>query len=100
MPITTAVQAHVDGGLARAVGNLILHYDAPPAAFISLRDAICAAHGYQDEIDGIPNPQTKAEFSEAWIKGVLKGTERGVRIRQAGIDASEAEGQNPDVDVE
>ena len=52
MPHTTALQAHVDAGFARATGNIILHYDAPASPFLSLRDAICASYGYQDEIDG------------------------------------------------
>ena len=100
MPVTTAVQAHVDAGLARAVGNIILSYDAPPAPFVSLRDAICSSYGYQDEIDGAPNPQSKKDFAERKILSILKSIEKNYRVRQAGASATETEQGTPDVDLE
>ena len=100
MPVTTANQAHVDAGLARAVGNLILHYDAPAAPFINLRDAICSNYGYQEEIDGEPNPESKKAFADRKIKEMLKAIEKSYRVRQAGTAATTAEHQTPDVDLE
>lgn len=99
MPITTATQAHVDDGLARAVGHLILSLDAPPAAFQSLRDAICDSYGYRNTIDGESNPETKAQFSIRWIKETLRNVEKAYRVRNAGAAAEDAEQQTADVDV-
>jgi len=97
MPITTALQTHVNGGLARQVGNLILSLDAPPAAFQSLRDAICDSYGYENRPD---ESETKAGFSIRWIVETMKRIEKAYRVKNAGTAATDAEQQTPDVDVE
>ncbi len=60
---------------------------------IELRDVLCFELGYQDEIDGSPNPETKAQFLQrtfnSHFKQWLKNTyEQGKRRQQTitGID--------------
>lgn len=37
------------------------------------RNAFATAYGYQDTIDGAPNPETKAQFRARKIKEFIKG---------------------------
>jgi hypothetical protein len=47
----------VAGGIGRAVGNLLLWYDAPVEAFVDLRDALAAEGNWQAEIVLAPTRQ-------------------------------------------
>lgn len=57
MPIKTVNSTMVAGGLGREIGNLLLWYDGPPAAFGELRDAIADEANYQTEIVLAPTRQ-------------------------------------------
>lgn len=50
-------------------------------------DAFCAQYGYQETINGKPNPQTKAAFAKAkvleYIKEIVKGHEAGAAAKAA-----------------
>lgn len=37
------------------------------------RNAFASAYGYQDTIDGLPNPESKAQFRARKIKEYIKG---------------------------
>lgn len=38
-----------------------------------IRNAFASAYGYQDTINGQPNPETKAQFRDRKIKEFIKG---------------------------
>lgn len=44
----------------------------PNAAATRIVEAISVRYGYQATIDGAPNPQTKADFTKAWLITQLK----------------------------
>lgn len=57
MPIKTVNSTMVAAGLGREIGNTLLWYDGPTAAFAELRDAIVAEANYQSEIVLAPTRQ-------------------------------------------
>lgn len=58
----------------------------PNEIAVRVNDAIAGMYGYQDTIDGEPNPQTKAQFSKQQVINFLKET---VKAYEANL-ASEA----------
>lgn len=48
--------------------------DIPDAALTRVRDAFAARYGYPPFIDGVANPQTKAQFAKAQIADFVKQT--------------------------
>lgn len=57
MAFTSGNENLLSEGIVRSLDNLVLFYDAPQAAFTDLRDAICGAENYQDEIVLAPTRQ-------------------------------------------
>lgn len=51
-----------------------------------IRNAFATAYGYQDTINGQPNPETKAQFRDRKIKEYIKEVVRSVE-RQAALAA-------------
>lgn len=51
-----------------------------------IRNAFADAYGYQDTINGQPNPETKAQFRDRKIKEYIKDVVRSVE-KQAAITA-------------
>lgn len=62
------------------MANFTVTIIVPDEKQIDLRDTICSALGYQDTINGQPNPQTKAQFLNVqaadhlkiWLKNTYK----------------------------
>jgi len=57
-------------------------------------NAVCKYHGYQDEIDGQPNPETKVQFTKRKIKETVKSwavAGEGVVGRDTATTSAEAE---------
>lgn len=57
MPIKSVNSTMVAGGIGREVGNLLIWYDGPVAAFGELRDAIVTEGNWQAEITLAPTRQ-------------------------------------------
>jgi hypothetical protein len=61
----------------------------PDALQVEVRDVLCFEFGYQDEIDGSPNPETKAQFLQRQFntnfKNWLKNTYKQGKLRQQTI---------------
>jgi hypothetical protein len=59
----------------------------PDAQVQRVLDAFSHRYGYQDQIDGAPNPQTKVQFAKQqvalWIKRETEDYERAIRIAAA-----------------
>lgn len=47
------------------------------------RNAYATAYGYQDTINGAPNPESKAQFRERMIKEEIKRVIKGERTKTA-----------------
>ena len=48
-----------------------------------IRNAFATAYGYQDTIDGEPNPETKAQFRDTRIKEYIKEIVKSVETQAA-----------------
>lgn len=48
-----------------------------------IRNAFASAYGYQDTINGQPNPETKAQFRDRKIKEFIKGIVRSEEHKAA-----------------
>ena len=71
---------------------------------ILLRDALCANWFYQEEIEeGVPNPESKAEFARRMIRTWLKEEVRKYKRNQIkatlGTASAEADAQTEGVEV-
>jgi hypothetical protein len=60
-----------------------LTLDYPNADAIAIRDDLCEYGGYQDTIDGAPNPLTRAQFAKKVAAQLLKDAIQSVRIARA-----------------
>lgn len=47
------------------------------------RNAFAIEYGYQDTINGAPNPETKAQFRARMLKNHIKEVTKAVETRQA-----------------
>lgn len=59
-----------------------------------VRNSFCAQYGYQETINGEPNPETKAQFMKQkiiqFVKESIKAHERQAASETAGQQAAEA----------
>lgn len=62
----------------------------PDAKQIDLRDTLAIAFGYQDTINGQPNPQTKAQFIQSVANDQLRRWMKSAYERQKEIIAQQA----------
>ena len=85
----------VTAGFCRVETNRILFFDMPTADLVKLRDAICNQYGYQDEIDGAPNPQPCGQFAQAWLKTLFNNLQVNETARQAGDAARQEAATDP-----
>jgi len=91
--------AMVTADICRAEANVLLFFDAPASFWLSLAAEICEGQGYQEEIDGAPNPQTCGQFAQQWIRGVFIKLERNGRAQTAAEAARDVVQSEPDADV-
>jgi hypothetical protein len=54
----------------------------PEAVAPRVLDAVCGSLGYQDTVDGQPNPETKAQFVRRMLKQSIRDMVRDYEARQ------------------
>lgn len=63
-------------------------------------DGIAYANGYQDEIDGQPNPESKPDFARRMIRTYMKQCVVSYEARVAGEAAADAARQAAEGEIE
>lgn len=69
-----------------------ISFTIPNAQVARITEAISVRYGYQATIDGMPNPQSKQEFTKAWLitqlKNAVKEHESATAVATAAANAS------------
>lgn len=63
----------------------------PDAQLDRVRNAFCAVNGYQDTIDGQPNPVSKNQFLKQQLMAFVKSTVKSYEESQAAKTIQEVE---------
>lgn len=79
------------------MATLTLTIPNPIAARV--QTAICTKYGYQATIDGLPNPQTQADFVKEWLIKQLKAAVKEHESNTAASAASIAAGLDVDTNI-
>lgn len=61
--------------------TLTFTFDTGSQAIGDIVDAVCQLYGYQDTIDGLPNPQTRAQFAREQVRQFIISAVKGKQAR-------------------
>lgn len=87
----------VDGATTYPAATVIPYKDA--ASKTKIVDAFCTAYGYQDTINGAPNPQSKQAFFNARLTAYIKGVYQSEAVKAAEKAAGDAARNSTDAEV-
>ena len=65
------------------VGFINDNWQATPAKKLALLDSFVAQYGYEEMINGIPNPVSKREFTNVQITGFIRDSVNAFRRGEA-----------------
>ena len=80
------------------MGQFILDY--PDGIGARIRDAYCTAKGYQETIDGQPNPEAKIDFVKRMLVEHIKGVVVGQETRDAANTASVSQQATSETEID